>query len=148
MSALRQFLVSRSWGSTWTPAVDAPPLLGSSQVRKDEAVAMERFIVALPGGAGRLLEYTTSDFTAPAPGRLAHFPGFKTLLDVLEFDDGGAQAVFMNVLHADRVLLSETGDYKPLLYSDAAHSLPREGVYSVLLRDGCQIQSCEQGEGI
>lgn len=108
---------------------------------------MERFVMALPYGAGRSIKYTTSDFTAPAPHRLAKFPGYKTLLDILEFDDGGAQTVFMNVLHADRVLLSETGDYKPLLYSDAAHRVPREGVHSVLLKDGYQIQPREQGEG-
>ena len=107
---------------------------------------MERFLMALPGGAGRFLKYTTSDFAAPAPHRLAKFPGYKTLLDILEFDDGGAQTVFMNVLHADRVLLSETNDYKPLLYSDAAHRVPREGIHSVLLKDGYQIQPREKGE--
>lgn len=81
----------------------------------------------------------------PADKLFKHAAGIKTLLDILEFDNGGAQTIFMNVLQADKVLLCDSDDFRPLLYSDAAFTVPRAGVSSVLLKSGYQIQPRDKG---
>ena len=117
-----------------------------TQVRKDEAAALERFIATnLDGKFQKCIRFTTSDMLPPAPEKMTKHPGLVRLLDILEFDNGGAETVFMNILQADRILLSETREFKHLLYSDAAHSVPRPGVTSVLLKDGYQIQPRQKG---
>ena len=52
----------------------------------------------------------------------------------------------MNVFQADRILLSDTDDYKHLLYSDDAHRVPRAGVRGVLLKNGYLIETRGHGD--
>lgn len=67
MNALRQFFVRGAGaaggaGAAFCCRGEPPPPL-PPQVRKEESEALERFVAAMPGGASKVIKYTTSNMT-------------------------------------------------------------------------------------